>query len=319
MKFITPSRFLNSLIAFLALAAGGSAQTILFSVDFDGGTGDLNATTPDTGSVNWVATPTNFLADGTIGGSGAGTAMLAFTPTNGLVYTLDASFRGVTGDQNWIPFGFVNGQGTSSSPSGANENRFLEHQTVGIAWMFARGDNSTNPNRAFLGDDVANNGLSDGADWSGGPTNGGDIDMRIVLDTTGGSGTWTATWFAKRPADPGYTEIRATATLISEAITSVGFGESNTGVSGTIASFSLSFTDGLPAIPAITSIEVNDVGDVILTLDGPAEGLTVQRSNDLSDSDFGEVASTADGNTLTIAAADVDPNEDGTDFFRVSS
>ena len=229
---------LLGLVSASALITSAHAAT-LFSADFSGGAVDLNATTPDTGSVNWVATPTNYLADGTIGGTGAGTATLAFTPTNGLVYTLNASFSGITGDGNWIPFGFANGQGTSSSPSGTNENRFLEHQTVGVAWMFARGDNSTNPNRAFLGDDAANNGLSNGADWSGGPTNGGEIDMRIVLDTTGGSGPWTATWFAKRDTDLGYTEVRATETLISKNITSVGFGKSNTAVSGTIESFSL--------------------------------------------------------------------------------
>ena len=225
------------------------AQTTLFSDNFDGGTSDLNGSTPDTGSVNWVATATNFLADGTIGGTGAGSATLAFTPFNGLVYTLDASFSGIAGNNDWIPFGFVNGQGTSSSSSGTSENRFLEHQTAGIAWMFARGDNTTYPNRAFLGDRSVNTGNLSGSDWSGGPTNGGEIDMRIVLDTSGGSGTWTATWFAKRPADSSYTEIRATTTLVSEAITSVGFGKANSGVSGTIESFSLSYTGELPPPP----------------------------------------------------------------------
>ena len=111
-----------SLVSASALITSAHAA-ILFSDDFSAGTGNLNGNPPDTGSVDWVATPTNYLADGTIGGTEAGPATLAFTPTNGLVYTLDASFSGITDDGNWIPFGFVNGQGTSSSSSGGNEPR----------------------------------------------------------------------------------------------------------------------------------------------------------------------------------------------------
>ena len=64
--------------------------------------------------------------------------------------------------------------------------------------------------------------------------------MRIVLDTTGGSGNWTATWYAKKPADTGYSVVRSTANMLTESINSVGFAIANPTIEGTIESFSLS-------------------------------------------------------------------------------
>jgi hypothetical protein len=74
---------------------------------------------------------------------------------------------------------------------------------------------------------------------------GGAIDLRIVLDTTGGTGAWTATWYAKLPADGSYSLVGATTTIPHAAsnYTSVGIAASNTnsttGTGGTIESFSL--------------------------------------------------------------------------------
>lgn len=262
MKLTHTAPLLSAALIALAFAASPSQAAILFADDFSGGTGDLAGTTPDTttGAAAWVAPPTNFLADGTIGGTSAGTATLAFAPVDGLVYTLDASFTSITGDGNWIPFGFVNGQSASNSTSGVSENRFLENQTVGIAWMFARGDNSTNANTAFLGNDATNVGNSDGTSWSGGPTNGGNIDMRVVLDTTGGTGNWTATWFAKQDTDGSYTTVRGSTGLLDESITSVGFGKSSDAVSGTITSFSLN------SIPEPSSAALLGLGGLALIL-----------------------------------------------------
>jgi hypothetical protein len=69
--------------------------------------------------------------------------------------------------------------------------------------------------------------------------NGGSLDLRIVLDTTGGTGNWTATWYARRPADGSYTEVRSSTILTTEDIDSVGFAVSSTGVSGAIERFAL--------------------------------------------------------------------------------
>lgn len=50
--------------ALLGSSITAPAETTLFSHTFEGGAVNLNGTSPDIGSVNWVATPTNFLADG---------------------------------------------------------------------------------------------------------------------------------------------------------------------------------------------------------------------------------------------------------------
>jgi hypothetical protein len=160
----------------------------------------------------------------------AGTATLAFTPVNGLVYTLDASIT-VAGDGNWIALGFVNGQSASADPA---LNRFIDHDTVGKAWMLKSGNGSGS---ALLGNTT---GTTSNVAWASGvPSGAGNFDMRIVLDTTGGTGAWTATWYAKESSQTSYTEVRSTATLLAENITSVGLAKSNTGVTGSVTSFSL--------------------------------------------------------------------------------
>lgn len=70
-------------------------------------------------------------------------------------------------------------------------------------------------------------------------------------------------------------------------------------------------------LPNIISIVRDGGGNVILTLDGPAAGLTVQQSNDLGAGSFSDIPSSAGADTLTIDAADTDPDADGKDFYRV--
>jgi hypothetical protein len=302
-------------------------QTTLYEQSFTPGaeTTGLNGTSPTIGANNWVASPL-FQGDGDImEGTAGGSATLAFTPVDGFIYTLDASFRNLgptanvgSPEQDWVAVGFAKGQ---SAITGAN-NRFINANVIGKAWMLYRGANTvgTLDNVTHLGS--ATSGINAGAmpstslNWSALSTNyGGDIDMRVVLDTTGGTGNWTATWFAKLPASGTYTEVRAATTLLNEDINSVGVAISNPGIEGDLTRFSLTATS--TALPNITDIEIDGNGDVILMLDGPVAGLTVQRSGTLEG--FSDVASTADteANTLTIDASDVDPDADGKDFFRV--
>lgn len=229
---MTFTRPLISLALGLLTSAPTFAQAI-FEEDFAGAAAtDLNGTAPDqtTAAASWVASP-NFKADGSFAGS-AGSATLSFTPTDGLIYTLDASLSGISGDGNWIALGFANGQSTT----GGTSNRFINGNTpIGHAWTLARGDNSANPNVAHT------LGSGDPGPWTGAlaNANGGALDLRIILDTIGGTGAWTATWFVKRPADAAYLETRTTTTLTAADINSVGFAVSNAGVSGMIESFSL--------------------------------------------------------------------------------
>ena len=76
-------------------------------------------------------------------------------------------------------------------------------------------------------------------------------------------------------------------------------------------------TGPLEIVPSICLIEVDGDGNVVLTLDGPAAGLTVQQSDDLTTDSFEDVTSTPGTNTFTIDSEEVDPNADGADFYRV--
>jgi uncharacterized sulfatase len=236
----------------LAILAGlgislASAQTTIYSDDFSGGTGDINNVAPDIrpGTETWTAS-TLFNADGSVDrptSSSQGSMTLPFTPVDGFIYNLDASFSGVTGDTDWLAMGFAKGQAATSTTN----DRFIGGNVVGSTWMLFRGATpaplTTNGNKIQRG-----LGNADPADWLDATLwdlEGGAIDLRIVLDTTGGTGAWTATWYAKLPAAGSYTLVGATTPVPHAAseYTSVGIAASNTnpstGTGGTIESFSL--------------------------------------------------------------------------------
>ncbi len=239
------SRLLSLASVLLGIPAAHAA-TVIYEQSFTpgAGTGVLNGTAPTTGANNWVASTLRFQADGDFT-EGPGSATLAFTPANGLVYTLDASFRNLTAtvaagspENDWIAMGFANGSPTGSTTS----DRFVNANVIGKAWMLYRGADTvgTLGNVAHLGS--ATSGTVDPATWSDGTlatTYSGGIDMRIVLDTTGGTGNWTATWFAKLPASGTFTEVRSETDLVNEDINSVGVAISNPGFDGDLTYFSL--------------------------------------------------------------------------------
>lgn len=310
-KMNTNTQSISLFAAFLLATPGHLAgQATLFAEDFGGDVvTELNETVPETtvDGVGWIAS-SNFKTDGSFGGN-AGSATLAFAPVDGVVYQLDASVTVTGTSANWLALGYVSGQSTTLGIS----NRFVNgNVTLGRAWMLVRGSNVDFPNA------VHTETTNDAVTWAGALANadGGDLDLRIVLDTTGGAGAWTATWFAKRPADATYLEVRSESVLPNEEINAVGFAVARNDVFGEIKSLTLTSDQTVAGnLPGIVAISRSAGGDVILTLDGPADGLMVQRSDDLAG--FADVVSTSEGNTLTIAAANVDPNADGTDFFRI--
>jgi hypothetical protein len=241
-------------LSFFAAFCPATAET-LFSHTFNEGTGGLNGTSVDVGAGSWVAfgginANGLFNSDASLGGS----ATLAFSPSHGFTYHLDARITGVVGDANWVALGFANGQ---SAATGANY-RFItaggaaNPGPVGTAWMLFRGNNTANTNSTFLGTGILSStsqGTLNGEAWSSLNNSGGGIDLRIVLDTTGGSGNWTATWLAKNIADPTYTTLRAAVAVpvADEArYTSVGFAFSNGAIDGILESFSLSNASAPP-------------------------------------------------------------------------
>lgn len=287
-----------------------SAQTVIFTEDFAGDdTTELNESTPDTttNGAAWVSS-SNFKTDGSFGGS-AGSATLAFSPVDGLIYQLDASVTVTGTNSNWLALGYVSGQSTTVGI----RNRFVGgNETLGRAWMLARGDNTINPNAAHTENTL------DPVTWTGAlaNANGGDLDLRIILDTKDGTGAWKTTWFAKRPADADYTEVRSETTLLNQEINAVGLAVANVDVFGEIKSFALtSNAEPIGDSPQVVAITRNLEGDIVLTLDRPADGFQAQSSDDLDG--FDDVASTVVGNTLIISADDVDLNDNGSEFYRV--
>lgn len=243
------------LIAGIAPAA---LAGIIYQENFTGlGTAALNGKAPDidnNGGTNaWLAygnykqngaTPSDNVSQG---------AWLPFTPAAGNVYTLTASFAGVGQDGTsvaWYALGFAKGLPTAASaasPSG--QNRFNEGVTAGRAWMHFRPNNPTTPtdapNVSHLGNTTT--GTASNITWTDSTlarAEGGDIDLKIVLDTN--AATWTADFFAKRPADSSYAEVSAgPLNLIAQDILGVGIARTTnspagTTLTGTVTHFELS-------------------------------------------------------------------------------
>jgi hypothetical protein len=205
---------------------------LLFHEAFDG-TGPLHQRVPGVSrkETAWVAA-SRFQSDGEIV-PGTGSATLAFEPVNGVVYTLDGSFRGVTspdGDSSWVALGFASGQSTGTG----SDDRFVLGEVTGRAWMLFRGTGSKFENMIH---DVGVSDPKSWENWSGGV--GGDIEMRIVLDTTGGAGKWTATWFARRPGAGDFVAVGTPRTLPNEALRSVGIAVSGDQIRSIVTDFSL--------------------------------------------------------------------------------
>lgn len=244
------------LAAFALAIPAAEASTTIFSHTFNEGTGALNGTPVDGGTLmtNWVAAPV-VTANGAFA-TGPGSATLAFTPSNGFEYTLDARIIGVTGDANWVALGFAN---TTSIVSSAND-RFNTGTVNGTAWSLVRGTNTTFTNVSFNGTGQGvNGGTTSQNDWTSLNNNGGSYDLRILLDTTGGTGNWTATWFAKLTTDLSYTTVRATTDVLNEAnFGSVGFGFSSNNTDGTLQSFSLT------AVPEPSSALLGGLGALLI-------------------------------------------------------
>jgi len=266
----------------ICLTGTVEAVTIFYDV-FDGsGSVSLNGITPDqtSGGATWVASQ-DFKADGAFAATAGGSATLAFTPVSGRIYTLDCSLSGVSGDADWFALGFAAGQ---SSASGTDD-RFIQGNVIGKAWMFIRGDASVSTNNAFLGSDLS--GTVSGAAWTTyASQSGGAMLMRIVLDTTGGAGHWNATWYVKKPVDADYAVVRPITKMLSESINSVGFAISSPTVSGTIVSFSLSddsiapigwsaqTTTAVTTNSALASATVNtDLTETVLVWDTSDQGI----------------------------------------------
>jgi ferric-dicitrate binding protein FerR (iron transport regulator) len=218
---------------------------LLFKQVFKG-EGPLHQRKPDFSSngASWVAAH-RFRANGWIS-SGTVSATLAFQPVDGVIYTLEGSFRDVSsphGDLPWVAIGFAGGQSKSVKPG----DRFISGEVTGRSWMLFRANDMNLENTTH---DVGDSNPEPWANWN--RVHGGDIDMRIVLDTTLGHGNWTATYFARRPGKGDYVKVGGPRTLPNEAIRSVGIAVSGDRIHAKVTDFSLQ-ADAVKQDPA-TSI-----------------------------------------------------------------
>ena len=209
-------------IGLVAMTVASARADVIYADDFSGATNaTLNGTTPDVtpGGETWVA-HTTYKADGSFGPQDAASMSLAFVPENGEVYTLDVQIENIGGGA-WVQFGFGNSTNTGLWAFNLP------------AWCLLRQDNLTGTPY------VSTSGKTG---WDLGSSYATkDLDYRIVLDTTLGTGNWKASMYAKEADGGDYTEVLSATALTDEGITSVGFCTYNSGGNfGKFSNFSLS-------------------------------------------------------------------------------
>ena len=157
---------------------------------------------------SWVAAAT-FEDDGdSVAGTAGGSATLAFTPIDGSTYTLETSIQNIVGDTDWFALGFASGQSTANSSNArfitGNRRRpgLGDVPRCSVRFDKSRRSSEIRALNRTAASPAAHLGLSDAN-----PA-GGNVDLRITLDTTGGAGNWTATMEADTGS--GFQVIRAT-------------------------------------------------------------------------------------------------------------
>jgi hypothetical protein len=248
MKKILVATVVAILVTFMVPAV--RAGTI-YHDDFSGlQAANLNGTTPDVGTNAWKAN-TGYKANGLMPSLNVNSgAFLPFAPVAGNLYTLSVSFTGVGEDGDsiaWHAFGF--GKAVPSTTLESGNNRFVTGDSLGRAWMLFRPNNPTgNSNQLHRGNAGSGTGTASTPQPWNDPTlafvEGGAIDMQIVLNTD--PATWTATYYAKRPADSSYTQVSNGALpLLAQDIGMVGIARTansptTSTLTGNITNFDLS-------------------------------------------------------------------------------
>jgi hypothetical protein len=135
------------LLCSLALAASSHA-VVIYTEDFNGsGSASLNGAAPTTAvtfggglsSATWSA-HNGMLNNGAPVNAEDSSAVLAFTPTAGNIYTLTVDLTSGSVDNDWIGFGFVQ-TGTVALPGTSavtNAGRFTDVGQLGALWVLAR-------------------------------------------------------------------------------------------------------------------------------------------------------------------------------------
>jgi len=198
-------------------SVGIPTSIVLYDEAFDGTGVNLNGQAPNTttDSATWSApTSAAFLANGDVPGTSGSTAWLPFDPENGFVYTLEATLvQSATDEDQWISFGF-----TGSTPS-VNSS----HSNTGLIWALDRNVSSNDDQVMFvkLSGGAGPDFVASSGDYV---TGAASVNMKIVIDTTSGSGNWTYDWIVD--GDPKVVDA-ALAPAFESAIGSVSISKRN--------------------------------------------------------------------------------------------
>jgi hypothetical protein len=249
-------------VGFLGFAQNATADVIYQEIFGNNGANNLNGFAPDlpvAGANTWVAY-NGFKESGVLPTASVNLgAYLPFTPVAGNLYTLSASFTGVTTDGTnaaWFALGF--GKGVPTAPQ-SGENRFVSGPTVGRAWMLYRGNNTSAAaatNNTQIGTTTSGTGTT-GAWTSNSAVNGGDMDMKITLDTS--VTPYKATFFAERPGDPETQVSIGALNIINPAdIGAVGFARTTNSAAPNAGTLQGNIT----AFKLEVSLPANMLGDV---------------------------------------------------------
>lgn len=219
---------------------GGTRETTILYDDFSGGGSNLDGTTPDTGTGTWRA-HTNFKDDGSQSAGIDAGAYFAFTPEQGTVYecTWDTFTEVTASNSDNIIAGFYEGISSSNTITGDVANGTLDPTTLKAGHL--RRDISGSEEHAYrLGNQ--SDGEVETKEWTNQAlreSSSAALDMRITIDTTGGTGNWTATWEAKETASGSYTIVGPETSLLDENIGAVGWSNDNANTDMSISEITL--------------------------------------------------------------------------------
>jgi hypothetical protein len=250
----------NSEMVLYSSSFGGSSGINLngLTVTTTGATGAQHAQYGTSASATWSAA-TAFKADGSFVETGAynsaanrASATLAFTPQDGYVYhlTVTTNFTQLTNpaEAAFHAMGFFETSGFTGN---------INSSTGADVWALTR------PGDFGADDQVAHYNLTGGAGSRNAiPTTTEDTTapstLRITLDTTGGSGNWSATYFVGNGAG-GFTQLASVADLNAVTIRSAGIAVYNADGTAKFQSFELSVEGG----DTIAPLRIMPMGDSI--------------------------------------------------------
>jgi len=191
----------------------------------DSGT-ELNGHFPSSvGNSIWRA-HSNYKLDGSQVAINSG-AYYPFVPASGNIYEIEWNPRSLSeysGGETLFFLGEAIPAGRQDVGPGAYGA--IDLTTLKAGFVLREGEGGQ-INACRLGDE--NDGLADTSNMSNEAlkTQTGNIDLKIVLDTTAGAGLWRATWYAKSILSSTWIEVRAQKRLLDESILMVGWANDN--------------------------------------------------------------------------------------------